>query len=265
MTKLLFLTLMFVLPLTGCSKPKEDNLAQKEQELISNFQNSIAEKQSALKLSGDTPPPQSDPLSITIPNLEELQKTNSAYTKNTVNDTTQLYEISVEYPVFAGKDKLNAMIKAIVDSRLEEFKAGVELFQEDITDDRKHFFQLWTTETTWGENLSVLFNHETYYIGRARGIHGTCASIVYNTETDTQLALTDLCGMTAEEVARFCHNNLPEEAVYKDQLLTYTEEAIAALPFVLNETDVSVFFPPDTVAPNAAGEFFLRIPLKNQP
>ncbi|MBQ5780747.1 MAG: DUF3298 domain-containing protein [Spirochaetaceae bacterium] len=194
---------------------------------------------------------------------ESSQPSLSEYTKTLISDQSQFSEISVEYPVFVGKDKLNEKIKSIADLRLNEFNTGVQLFREDITDDRKHFFQLWTSETIHGNIVSILFSSETYYIGRARGIHGTCGSVVYDSETDSFLTLTQLSGMTPEEIGKFCYDNLPEDAVYKDWLLSATEENISPLPFTLNEDSLSVFFAPDTVAPNAAGEFFLRIPLKN--
>ena len=235
---LLFATLSLALTLEACSKNEP---AQASSEI----------------------PPESQETQIESREQENSQPSLPEYTKTAISDQGQLYEIFLEYPVFVGKDKLNEKIKSIADLRLNEFNTGVQLFQEDITDDRKHFFQLWTSENFHGTVVSVLFSSETYYIGRARGILGTCGSVVYDTATDSFLTLTQLSGMTPKEIGEYCYHNLPEDAAYKDRLLSATEETISALPFTLNEDSLSVFFAPDTVAPNAAGEFFLRIPLKN--
>ena len=169
----------------------------------------------------------------------------------------------MEYPVFKGKDELNDLINTLVQRNLNEFKITAEMFTPDIQDERKHFFQMWETEKIIGDIVSILFSSETYFIGRARGIHGTCASIVYDYVNDRILSLGELTGMRPEEIGKACYEALPEDAVTKDWLLSADEEVISKLPFSLNEEgDITIFFAPDTVAPHAAGEFFAQIKMK---
>ena len=94
--------------------------------------------------------------------------------------------------------------------------------------------------------------------------HGVFSFLAYDTNRLAFTDITEVCRMSADEIARFCYDALPNEAEYKDRILAADRAEIARLPFILHSDSVTVFFFPETVAPYRAGGFEVDILIKKE-
>ena len=193
----------------------------------------------------------------------------SEYTEVTVEEKNEAMNARVCYPVFNRYPELSAAAKDILMGEFEETVREAEAWYRENSDeewwkDSRSLIRVRAGVSDSDGIIAVTLCREVFFAGAAHGTHGVFSFLAYDTNRLAFTDITEVCQMSADEIARFCYDALPDEAEYKDRLLAADRAEIARLPFILSSDHATVLFSPETVAPYRAGGFELFIPIKKE-
>jgi hypothetical protein len=187
-----------------------------------------------------------------------------------LNETSPSSEIMAEYPQFPDlSKKFNKKIYAVVEKEIAAFKESTQGRSGEGMP--HHFSGSWSPEQLNRETVSILLRF-SFYTGGAHGGQ-SLHTFTYDVENKKEIELSDLFSDTPDylnRISQFAINDLKMQLQNmlgsEPNLNTIT---LGASPkkenferFTINDYDVVTFyFPEYQVAPYAAGEQIVRMPL----
>ncbi|MBK7141994.1 MAG: DUF3298 domain-containing protein [bacterium] len=212
------------------------------------------------KESAQLPPPEEETTSQAGDTLGLLPLEEPA----AISDSTAAYRYSARFPR-TGEPIVDTLIEQFVKTQIDSF---VALAPDSLTD------QTWPSELDINYSSSVYppsivcFKFDSYqFTGGAHGMT-TVTTLNFNLATRNLLLLTDLFerrAKVAESLSVYSRAELRQtlgEMLVDEMLEVGTEPDLANFSrFMLAPRDLVIFFEPYAVAPYAAGEQVVSIPL----
>jgi hypothetical protein len=211
------------------------------------------------------------------------EKKSFDYKTVKINENLEYLTTKIEYPEFASYPDLNKRIKNSVESEWKSFRNYSQSGWNEINalnnDTGKTYppFEYNTTFTVnvSGNIISLLLNSYVF----SGGAHGntTLIALNYNTETQKYLNITEVSGMTYNQLSEICRQDLYKKLIDNNpdvnsaSEITDMKEMInsGAFPqagnfeiFTVKGKKLTVYFEPYSVAPYVYGIQYVDISLK---
>lgn len=187
-----------------------------------------------------------------------------------INETSKHLITEIKYPVFLDFDVLNTYTKGFAEFQWQQFKETADFEWEELSKATENpalppFYYIVESEVFNSKKYaSVLM---TSYINNG-GAHGNYIIATYTLDKKTKkfVNLLDTCNKTYEEISKICQKQLIETLIHNNpdsindiiSLQQMIEDGTTVNPgnyenFTVDNSGITVYFEPYTVAPYAYG------------